>query len=319
MSKRGLSTIQLDRVERSYLSILRVGVLGVATICLIAALFFAGDAAWRFFVSTKVDAAPTAVSGAEVASAMRAPMSARQSDANDGLPAEARARHARFVKDIFPGYYALYQRASTAYNKPEDKTLSPAELMDALGYDLGTYAGGEAPDVALFVDNPDYQAQARAAVTTAMADPAVVKKLNEYKVAQKTARQCSTQYVRRTVWDSNSTACSGWYYPPYGCNVSRNVPVEQCVAAYPEGIVSPLVAFGRADEAFRALWLQKADQNAAAAEAKRGDREALRQGIAPRLLLALQIAGGFLVVMFFFVLVALERHIRRIAERTSSV
>ncbi|RYG75345.1 MAG: hypothetical protein EON59_18325 [Alphaproteobacteria bacterium] len=148
-----------------------------------------------------------------------------------------------------------------------------------------------------------------------MTETGTVRLLQEYKAAEKTAQSCSTQYERRTVWDSYSTACSDWFYQPYGCNVTRSVPVQRCVAAYPEGIVSPTVAFGRADDAFRTIWAQRADQNAQVAQDERLSRQITRSQIGPRLMLALRIIGGFLIVMFFFLLIAVERHLRKVARQ----
>lgn len=313
MKKTAIASIRLDRIEDIYLTILRVAVLAVATICLCAAVYFAADALWRVAVSTKVETEPTTVSGAEVASKMRdAPDADRTSD-GPAIPASVRTRHQQFVKDVFPAYYAIYRQASESYKKPEDKTLSSEQLLDALGYDLGTYAAGQDPTTRLFVEDENYRAQIKTSVTAALAGADAVRLLREYKAAEKTAQSCSTAYERRRVWDSYSTACRGWYYEPYGCEVTRSVPVERCVPAYPDGIVSPAVAFGRADEAFRALWLEKFDKNASDAATKVSEREATRAQIGPKLLTALQIAIGFLVVMLFFLIVAIERHLRRLS------
>lgn len=310
--KIGKRSVSIDRVEHIYLAILRISVLAVATLSLLAAIGFALDAGWRFFVNTNVKEEATAVSGAEVAQAMRVPPPS-DDRGETAIPAGVRARHQQFATTVFPAYYQIYRQASERYKKPEDETLSQAELLSALGYDLDTYASGEVMATKLFVENADYQTQAKAAVTTAMSDAQTVRLLTEYRAAEKTARSCSTQYERRTVWDSNSTACSDWFYLPYGCNVTRSVPIERCVPAYPEGIVSPAVAFGRADDTFRTLWAQRAEDNALAASNERLERVMTRAQIGPRLVLALQIIGAFLVVMFFFLLVAVERHLRSLA------
>lgn len=304
---------RLDRVEAVYLAILRIGVLAVATICLLAAVFFGIDGLWRILVPTTVQEEPTVIAPAAVTAAMRIAPEPRQSTGSPQISPAVRAAHADFASKVFPAYYAVYKRASDAYRKPEDRLLSSAELMESLGYDLQTYAAGEALATKLFVESATYQQQAQAAVAAALTDAGTVRLLREYKAAEKTARACSTSYERRQVWDSYSTACSGWYYEPYGCSVTRSVPVERCVAAYPDGIVSPVVAFGRADEAFRTLWAEKARANANAASAERYAREETRAQIGPRLMLALRIVGGFLLVMFFFLIIAIERHLRRLS------
>lgn len=310
MKIRKPKSVDIDRIERAYLASLRVAILAVATLCLLGAVLFAVNAAWRVFVSTEVEEKPVQVTGAQIAAELRKAAPARAgSRQSDAVPPEVRARHARWVRDVFPRYYAIYRAASQAYKKPEDETLSDQQLIDALGYDLASYASGNEKAVA-FIDNATYQQQALAAVTAAMRDSTVVTQLADYKAAQKTARSCSTTYQRRQVWDSYSTACAYWWEAPQGCQVTRNVPVETCVPAYPEGIVSPRVAFGRADGEFFRLWAQQTAQVRAEAQATRDGREATRAQIGPNLMLALQVLGAFLVVMFFFLMVAIERHLR---------
>ena len=305
-----LKKVDLDRIERVYLASLRVAILGVATLCLLGAIFFGANALWRVFVSTDVEENPVEVTGAQVAAELKkaAPEQSGRDRSNE-IPSAVRQAHARWARDVFPQYYAVYRTASQAYKKPEDETLSSQQLMEALGYDLNSYAG-DAEKALWFVNGTNYQQQALAAVTTAMKDPAVVSQLTEYKAAEKTAQSCSTTYQRRRVWDPYSTACYNWYEYPQGCEVTRSVPVERCVPAYPDGIVSPRVAFGRADEEFFRLWSQQSQQVRAEAQATRDGREATRAQIGPNLLLALQILGAFLVVMFFLLMVAIERHLR---------
>lgn len=310
MKNLKLKKVDLDRIERVYLASLRVAILGVATLCLLGAVFFGANAMWRVFVSTDVDERPVEVTGAQVAAELkRAAPEQSDRDQSNEIPAAVRQAHARWVRDVFPRYYAVYRSASQTYKKPEDETLSSQQLMEALGYDLNSYAG-DSEKARWFVNDTNYQQQALAAVTAAMRDPAVVAQLTEYKAAEKTAKSCSTTYQQRRVWDSYSTACNGWWMYPQGCEVTRSVPVERCVPAYPDGIVSPRVAFGRADEEFFRLWSKQTEQVRAEAQATRDGREATRAQIGPNLLLALQILGAFLVVMFFFLMVAIERHLR---------
>lgn len=307
--KRLSKSVDLDRIERIYLASLRVAILGVATLCLLGALIFGGNALWRVFVSTEVEQAPVEVTGTEIAAELKkaAPQRGVQEGGDDIAPAVRRA-HALWASEAFPKYYAIYRKAADAYKKPEDETLNSQQLMSALGYDLQSYA--ESNKAKLFINNAEYQQQALTAVATALSDAAVVGQLTEYKAAEKTAKSCSTTYQRQRVWDSYSTACYAWYAYPQGCEVTRSVPVQRCVPAYPEGIVSPRVAFGRADEEFFRLWTERSAQVSAEAQATRDGREAIRAQIGPNLLLALQILGAFLVVMFFFLMVAIERHLR---------
>lgn len=306
--------VRLDRVEGIYLTILRVAVLAVATICLIAAAGFAIDGMWRLLVSTNVREEATVVTPAEVSAALKAAPEPRETEAGSGVSPAVRRAHATFTRDVFPAYYLVYRQASETYKKPEDKTLSSGELMSALGYDLDTYAAGTSLTTKLFVEDAAYREQAQAAIKAAMSDASMVNLLRVYKAAQKTEQACTTRYEQRRVPD----VCYDWYYGSYACSVTRSVPIQRCVPTYPDGIVSPLTAFGRADGAFRQLWTDKAAVNARKAQDTRIDREITRSMIGPRLALALQIAGSFLVVMFFFLIIAIERHLRRLSKSPES-
>ncbi len=317
--------VDLDRIERIYLAWLRIAVLGVATLCLAAGVFFGANAAWRVFVSTEVPVQPIEVTGADVAGELRkAASDSAAGRTEDPVPTAVRERHAAFIRDVFPQYHQIYRAAAQAYNKEEDQLLNVEQLAEALGYDLDTYAlGGGYLDAerspagekaVLFIDNEEYRRQALEAVGAALADPAVVAQLQEYKEAEKTAQACTTEYERRRVWDSYSMSCQDWWRYPQGCEVTRSVPIERCVPAYPEGIVSPQAAFGRADSRFFFLWIERTTQSQAAAQEERNSREATRAQIGPNLLLAIQILAAFVVVMFFFLMIAIERHLRRVGR-----
>ncbi len=163
---------------------------------------------------------------------------------------------------------------------------------------------------AQFQRDADYAKAQTDVVAKALADPRLIERANKYKAAQKTAQACSTVHRMRTVWDPNSTGCEDWFYRPYGCSVRRAVPVEECVPAYPEGIESPIETFARLDESYRMQWFGKM----AASQGKAASEEALKKAIkaeAPMSLWnGLRVFGAFLVVMFMFLLIAIERHLR---------
>jgi hypothetical protein len=304
---KSLRIARLDRVETVYLAMLRIGALAVATLCLLTAGFFAVDGLWRIAVPDHVDTKPTVVAPAEVASAMRVPPPSASTDGDDGVSSAVKQAHEAFASKVFPAYYAVYRRAMESARKPDDKILTQAELMSALGYGLDIYAAGESLNTKLFVEDAEYQRQAQAAVTAAMADPATANLLKAYKAAEKSEQSCTTTNTRQFV----PQVC-GYYYA-YDCSYTRTVPVRRCEAVYPNGIVSPGAAFERADRAFQRLWLEKSEANARAANEKTGQRLATRAQIGPRLMLALSIMGAFLIVMFFFLIVAIERHLRRMS------
>src|SRR5690606_30212552 len=268
-----LRRVRLERIESLYLVFLRVGVLALATLCLLGAAFFIVDAGWRLFVSTDVVPAETSVSPDAVTAALAArPAPGDEAEPEDEIPAYVRERHARFVRDILPGYHAIYREAAESYGKPEDETLDVEAFMVEMGYDLETYAAGESLSTKHLVENASFQAQALAAVTAAMADGVTISLLEQYRDAQR-EQQCTTRNVRRRV----SRVC-GYYYR-YDCSYTETVPIRECQAVYPDGIVSPLTAFRRADQTFAELWFVQTAVHASEAEQVRGERELTRSAI----------------------------------------
>lgn len=297
---------RLDNIERIYLAALRVAALVLATICLLAAVWFAADAAWRIFVSTDVETAQTTVAPEEVAALMATTPLTSGGETEATIPASVRNAHAAFVRDVFPRYHAVYQAAARAFGKAEDEILGAEELLAELGYDLETYASGEYSVATLFVENASYQEQAQAAVAASMSAAPTRTLLTQYRDAEREER-CATRTVTRRV----SQIC-GYYYT-YDCSYTERRPVRECEMVYPDGIVSPLEAFRRSDAAFAELWMNRTEENQRAAAAERAQRQMTRAEIGPKFMLALWVLGGFLTVMFFFLIVAIERHLRRLS------
>lgn len=317
--KNYLTAARLDRVETIYLTILRVAGLAIATVCLLAALFFLGDALWRLAVSTKVDVEPTEVASADIARAMQAAPRANAEGERE-IPEEVRKTHKAFVDTFWPRYYAIYKSAFDSYKKAEDELISPADLMNNLGYGLESYAasvGGddfsdEAMAVQHLVQNADYQTMALARVGEAMRARTTVALLTQYKAATKSEQRCVTVPQTRVI----PQVC-GYYYV-YDCSITRTVNVERCEAVYPDGIVSPAQAFERADFTFADLYFSDRATKTADANYEISKREETRAKIGPNLQLALMIVGAFLAVMFFFLIIAIERHLRKVAHEAGA-
>lgn len=341
MSKTDRAESVADRLERTYLGLLRALTLVVATICIIGAAIFALDGARRLLTPTEVKPEAVAVTPEEALGPIVETGAARKDAAQDqvtAIPAEIRNAHAAFIEGTFEPYYQQYRRLALAYNKPEDQILAKPDLAKHLGYTVEALAGeydtqkadaGASPEDAAagamisglvrtskqFQTNSAYAEAQAAAVAKALADPRLVGKARGYKSAEKTAQACHTEYEMRTVWDSTSMACRDWYYQPYGCSVRRPMPLQKCEPAYPEGIKSPLQLFAQVDEGYRLAWSSKTSAAEAAAAAESAEKELFKAGAPASLMLALQVGGAFLVVMFLFLLIAVERHLRRVAQR----
>jgi hypothetical protein len=305
-----------DRLEALYLAALRIIVLVFATIALIVAGVVAVDGVRSLMTSTKVATDAVVVAPADVATALAQKQIEKDAalEGEAAIPEAAKTAQAAFLAGPFNAYYAVYKASAQTYNKPEDTILSKADLAKQLGYGVEAFAAGEDATVQAFAHEAAFAAQIVAAAKDVSARPAYVQQLVKYKAAEKTARTCSTRYVNRRVWDSSSTGCDGWWQSPIGCSVVRAMPVQECQAAYPDGIKGPGQAFAEFDAGFRALWLEKSAEVDSKAAAERAKRENLKDSGAPKLMKAIFVFGGFLAVMFLFLVIAVERHLRRIPK-----
>lgn len=344
------------RLERAYLAGLRIFILVFATLCLLGAGFFLLDGARRAFTSTEVAPEAVIVSGEDIADAIAASSQGAktaETASAAGVSEVAQEAHDAFMAGPFETYFKAYKAFADAHKKPEDKLLTKEELAEqllytaeaidaaptsdaesaaaayasAIGEELDPSSGSEwSPYEAAYLETSrkfqTEQAFAEAqiaAVTQVLADQRVVALAKKYQTAEKTAQSCSTVQRMRTVWDSNSMACADWFYAPRGCQVRRAVAVEECVPAYPEGVESPNETFARIDEAYRMEWVAKAADARAVAQAEEMEKEATKAGAPSAFLIALSVFGAFVTVMFLFLLIAVERHLRPRREVVSEV
>jgi hypothetical protein len=303
-----------DRLEAVYLAALRIMVLVIATLALLVAIWMAADGVRSLLTSTEVKAKPVSVSATEVLQANRDKQAVvdSASGSEDTVPKSVRDHHTAFMKGPFEAYYRLYVPTAYSYKKPEDKVLDRAEFAQLLGYDLDTFAWSDDPTVKRFAEDAAYAEAITLAAKQATADAGYRQLLAGYKAAQKTAQACRTEYERRRGWDSNSMVCDGWWQSPIGCPVIRQVPVQRCEPAYPDNIVSPTKAFAEFDRGYRELWKRRTDEAAAERSSKIEKRYALKASGVPKLSKAMILLAGFLGIMFLFLVIAVERHVRRI-------
>jgi hypothetical protein len=123
-------------------------------------------------------------------------------------------------------------------------------------------------------------------------------------------------------WDSSSTACSNWYADPVGCSVSRAVPhtytENVTTLQYPKGTESHTQIFRAFQDRYFDLLQQRRRDNASKAEEQRQNIVSSIADGKMSLVTALELLGAFLALMFFFLLIAIERHQRRISAVVSN-
>lgn len=319
----GRAALILDKAESFYLTILRAVILIIATLLLAYAAWLAASSAYKISKSPdSVVEQQAAVSADELTDAqIPAPTSSAPKTAEgQRVNPTQNAFYASFVDR----YYSLYRSTFEPYRQQEDKQLTKAEFDGAF---LNTAARQKAitnGELNFDDDRRDLEMLLQV-MREAAAKPKTVQRLKRYQTARKVPVTERVQRTRTEVvrgWDSSSTACSNWYESPVGCSVSRviDVPYTESVTKmqYPVGTQSHTQIFRAFQDRFFELLEQRRNANASKAER---ERQGILSGIAEgrlSLMTALQILGGFLVLMFFFLLIAIERHQRKLAQERST-
>jgi hypothetical protein len=313
--RRARLRLLLERVEEVYLAALRAALLLIATILVAAAVALFAVSIYRLSRSpSSVHESPASVTAAEIVGDSASNGVANQ-PAEDPQASQRRG-YAAFVNR----YFNLFRTQFEPFRHTDDRALDRQQFDDS-------YVGTQERLNATKSGKIDYQtdisdlAQLFNVMRSAAGLEQTRARLSAYKAAQK-AQVCrnvdKTRTEVRTGWDRYSTTCSTWYMEPLGCSTIKTVDVpytaRECRMQYPSGVETYGTIFRNyQDEFFRRLG-EKKRENAEDAEQK---REAISTGnIKGRLGLwtVLEIGGGFLILTFLFLLIAIERHQRKLAR-----
>ncbi|HEX2764632.1 MAG TPA: hypothetical protein VHM92_12425 [Allosphingosinicella sp.] len=306
----------LDRIERIYLKALRAAILFLATGLL---LYAAWLGVWSLY---KISRSPSSVveQPATVAPDELTDAEMPVRDASAGGPAAgpkvdpAQQRHyAGFVSR----YHALYQTRFEPFRQKEDKPMSRDQFDDAFVKSNERLQAASKGNFNFAEDKADLD-RLLAVMTDAAGKPQTQQRLQKYKAARRVSVAKKVQRTRtetREGWDSLSYACAGWYENG-GCPTIRTVEVPYVETVrtmeFPPDTQSHTQIFRAFQDRFFALLHDRRDSNRAEAQRKREEITFGKLMGKVTLWTALQIVGGFLVLMFFFLLIAIERHQRRI-------
>lgn len=306
----------LDNVEAIYLKVLRAAVLVVATIMIVIAAWLAISGLYKMSRSpASVQEKAATVDSKEIVDAEAKSVAVNEKSAE---PSASPAQR-QFYREFVARYYELYRRRFEPYRQAEDKRLTRDEFDDRF-IDTEKRLGQIASNDLNFESDRD-DLKALLAVMTAAADaPAAEQRLQKYQSAKKVQVSNQVQRTRterRNGWDSYSTSCAAWYESPIGCPATRSVsvPFMETVKSmeFPKDTQSHAQIFEAFQSRYFELLGERRLSNQADAE---NQRRSIAEGkIEGRLGMysALQIVGAFLALMFFFLLIAVERHQRRMS------
>jgi hypothetical protein len=307
----------LDRLEGIYLRILRGFILIFAT----GLLFYAATLAVSSLI--KISRSPSTVTeevatvaGNDLLPAEGAEM--RRPGAS-AAPNQTNPQHQRFYASFVNRYHALFRQRFESFRQPEDRQLDRNAFDDAYLRSSDRLAAVTTGRSMFEQDRGDLELLL-GAMTEAGNAPETQRRLQSYRAARRVRVCRDEQRVRsvvRTGWDSSSMSCPNWYYPPYGCAAERTVeePYTErvCEMQFPEGTRSHADIFRAYHDRFFQLLADRRQANSERANAERAMISIGNIEGTLSLTQAMWIFGGFLLVMFFFLLIAIERHQRRLA------
>ena len=304
----------LDRAEIFYLRVLRAAVLLVATILIGYTLFLSAISLYR------VSRSPDSVKTAEVSVAPNDIISAESVNAPVGTAAENPKKNSAQIaayQQFVTRYYQLFRTKFEPYRQPDDKQLSLTEFDDNFVGSTARLAAISNGNLNFAKDLADLK-NLNASLSIAADLPEAKDRLQSYRSARKAQVCRSVEKTRTTIesgWNSASTSCASWYTEPVGCPESRPVETpyttKECAMKFPEGTQSHIQLFRNFQDRYNQLLSKRRQSAAATANA---ERLSIVQGIArgrADLFIALLVAGAFVVLMFFFLMIAIERHQRR--------
>lgn len=299
----------LDKAERVYLLILRSAILIIATICLAWALWLA--------ISGVIGVSRNAASVSEVEARVSAEeiAAARDLDEQGAKPAEKKdpqSAERAYYADYAKRYHILFRTAFETYRQGTDKPLSAQDFDSRF---LGSANRLEAiarGDLIFSEDKRDLE-MLLTTMQAAAALPATKERLTTYKRSPR-------QRVERKVSGTRTERyCSyyGYYIGECITYDTRQVPYTETRVSMelPKGVVTYERLFYKYQEEFHTLLNSRRETHARAAAEQRD--KIVAGNITGRFSLwtAVQVLGSFLILMFFFLLIAIERHQRRLATR----
>lgn len=306
-AKRDVARL-FNRMERAYLAVLRTGALIVASLLLLYAAWLALSGFYKVSRDVKsVKEVPATVSAEEVTDIdVKSAQNTPKDEAADPFK-----RERAYYRDFAKRYFGLYRAKFEPYLQANDPKTN-ARDFDARFVDVnGRLESIEQGDLNFAADKDDLESLLK--TMTAAAEAKVTKdRLQAYQKAKKSK-------VSHTVTDMKTERyCSYYgYYIDQCINWdTREVPVKRTVTEtkLPDGVLSPGDLFGAYHNKYVATLIDHRSENAADANTKR--TEIMRDNATgiDRLWTAIKVIGSFVIVMFLFLLIALERHQRKIAR-----
>lgn len=315
----------ISRAEAIYLDILRAGAILIATGLLLWI-------AWLLLSSLYLLAQdPDSVEAEDVIVTLDDMVKLDEPKTSEGT-SSSDANSSNSVDgftDFSDSYYQLFTEKFAAFKQEDDKDISQEEFVERYlsGFEplfAQSGAGDAASQFALLDElesdlelasgsqlEPSDFAELKKNMEAASALPVTVERLQSYKDTPKVRSERKVQRSRRERYCSYY---SDYFQRCYSYDY-RSVPYTQTIVEYfpPEGIVSYDDLFGMYQANYLSQLTSGRQSSASDAARERAERRRANEEGYINLGSALRVGGVFFALMFFFLLVAIERHQRRLA------
>ena len=306
----------LDRAERIYLRVLRAVILVLATLLLVYSAWIGANSLYKITRSSSaVQEKLASVSADEITSAAANLTPKREGPTRPSVDPQQRAFYTSFTER----YFRLFKAKFETFKQAEDKQLARDEFDDAFLNTTTRLASISQGELNFETDKADLTSLFEV-MTQAAEKPLTKQRLQQYKSARKVPVSHQVQRSKTSIrsgWNPDSTDCPSWYADPVGCPESRVVetPYTETVTTkeFPKGTQSHSQIFRAFQDRYLSLLQGRREANATEAANERANIEAGNAAGKSQLWTVLQVLAGFLVLMFFFLLIAIERHQRRIS------
>ncbi|MGH7948102.1 MAG: SHOCT domain-containing protein [Candidatus Binataceae bacterium] len=299
----------LAKAETFYLKVLRGVTLVIATVLV-------GYAGWLGLAglyglsrnAASVEEEPVSVAAKEVAD-VDLSKSASPMAATSAAPTEFQDQK-RFYGGALDQYYRLFQTSFEKFRKDDDKSLTKADF-DKRFLNIEERIGAlKSGDFDFTQDRADLTGLIAVMKETA-ALPVTQQRLAKYRSAQKTRIE---EKVSRT---RNETYCSYYGYYIDQCILYDTRPVKytetKVSLKLPDGVISHVDLFGAYQRKYLETLVSRRETSQQRAKMERERILAANEMGRQSMWTAVSVAGAFIVLMFFFLLIAIERHQRKLA------
>ncbi len=297
----------LARAEGAYLAALRGATLVFATILVVYAAWLGLSGLYNISRNANaVKEEPVEVGAEEVAKLdLGAPGATAAAPEIDAYNTER-----NFYRAALDQYLKLYQTKFEIYRKNDDNSLSKADFDKRFLNTEARISSLKSNEFNFEQDQADVTSLVKV-MTDVAAMPETQKRLVSYKNAQ-----------RARVEEKINKSRDESYCSYYGVYINQCITYDTRHVNYietkvlmklPNGVVSHVDLFAAYQHKYLDTMLARRAESKQEAEAERNAiLDANNRGKA-NLLTVISVIGGFLALMFFFLLIAIERHQRRLA------